>query len=255
MLRNLLKYEFKATARMFIPLYIALILVSIVNRIFRMSSIDMGFTLTVMTLVGLFIALGVMTLIGVIDRFKKNLLSDEGYLMFTLPVSSKQLIGSKLIITLIWTTISAIVAVLAFTILLADQYTFIELHRVFTELVNIWRMYDDRIQMWVFVQIPLLGIMTYISFILVIYLSLASAQLPKFNKYRTLMSFICFFVISTIIQWVGVILSKFIEPLVDIHNTSQVITMITMVLFANIVLNIGLFLGTDFILRKHLNLE
>ena len=35
-------------------------------------------------------------------RFRNNLMTDEGYLMFTLPVSVHQLLWSKLLVSMLW---------------------------------------------------------------------------------------------------------------------------------------------------------
>jgi hypothetical protein len=51
-----------------------------------------------------------MTLIVLIQRFYKNLLGDEGYLMFTLPVQSWSHILSKLAVSMLWTVVSGGVA-------------------------------------------------------------------------------------------------------------------------------------------------
>ena len=48
------------------------------------------------------IAAGIMTIAMNVYRFYKNLLSDEGYLMFTLPVSVHQLVWSKLLVGILW---------------------------------------------------------------------------------------------------------------------------------------------------------
>ncbi len=251
MLKKLLKYEFKSTVRLFIPVYIAIVLVSIVNRLFRIINIELAFNLTIIVLVSLFIALGVLTVIGVIQRFKKNLLSDEGYLMFTLPVSSTKLIISKLITSVVWTVTSAIVAVLSFAILFVDQNFILEFNNVLSEIMYLLRQefYGDK--MWMIIQVPFIILMGYIGFILTIYLSLATAQLPRFNKYRGMMSFISFFILTTIIQWITIILSRILYP----NYISNDVTIMTITLIGNIILNILLFLGTDYILKKHLNLE
>lgn len=63
-------------------------------------------------------ALGVLTIVVTIQRFRKNLLGDEGYLMFTLPVSTSSLILSKCITALIYAVLSFIVAVFTFGVLM-----------------------------------------------------------------------------------------------------------------------------------------
>ena len=54
-----------------------------------------------------------LTLVLMVYRFYKNLMTDEGYLMFTLPVSRSQLIWSKLMVALAWGVLSAVLAALA----------------------------------------------------------------------------------------------------------------------------------------------
>ncbi len=51
-------------------------------------------------------AVFVMTLVVTIQRFNKNLLGDEGYLSFTLPVKVTATSYSKMIISLMWTVLS-----------------------------------------------------------------------------------------------------------------------------------------------------
>lgn len=251
MLGKLLKYEFKATSRIFLPIYAAILLVALVNRLVRLTSSELAFNLTTIVLVGLFAALGVLTIIGVVQRFKKNLLSDEGYLMFTLPVSSKKLIMSKLITTTIWTAISGVVAIVATLILAADQNFFNNLQQVLIEIIDyLTHRFKVTKELWMILEAPFILLFSYTSFILTIYISLSTAQLPRFNKHRGIMSFVAFFVITTLIQWIGVICSQIFIPVAD-----NELFIMTIVLIASIGLNVILFFGTDFILRKHLNLE
>lgn len=197
MLEKLIKYEYKATARIFIPIYIALLLVAVINRVFRIGNIDVAWGISTLALVGLFIALGVLTIIVIVQRFNKNLLGDEGYLMFTLPVKSEQLIVSKLIISIVWTIISGIVAFITFLILLCEASLFNE---IFTNWNMIWTEFSIAVQEQMHVSSPILFIamivaillLSYISFIFKIYLSLAAAQLPAFNKHRGVVGFAAF---------------------------------------------------------------
>ena len=101
MLKKLLKYEFKATARTYGTIYLALLFVAgLLGFTFRVENdftesrvFDVLFTLYDL----LAVALVVVTIITVIHRFTRNLLGREGYLMHTLPVTEAQLVGSKLI--------------------------------------------------------------------------------------------------------------------------------------------------------------
>jgi len=251
MLTKLLKYEIKATARTFLPIYTAILLVSIVNRLIRLTSSELIFNLTSIVLGGLFIALGVLTIIAIVQRFSKNLLSDEGYLMLTLPVTSSKLILSKLTTAVLWTVISGIIAILSFVILITDQSTILEFKEGIKELFLLLNHKLTAETITMIIQVPLLIIVAYIGFILTIYISLATAQLPVFNKYRGVMSFVAFFVITTVLQWMTMIIVQLFSP---IFSDPGVI-MFSVILVANTILDSILFIGTDFILKKHLNLE
>lgn len=106
MLGTLVKYEFKAVGRIMLPLYGAWALLSIL----------FGFGLNIMedtgknllgglagTLyVAVTVAVGLMTIILIVQRFYKNLLGNEGYLMFALPVSTGKHITNKFISSAVW---------------------------------------------------------------------------------------------------------------------------------------------------------
>jgi len=62
---------------------------------------------------GMIFALFFLTLARMIHRFRTNLLGDEGYLMFTLPVHVQDLVLSKLIVAWAWFIITASVSSLS----------------------------------------------------------------------------------------------------------------------------------------------
>ena len=103
MLGKLMKYEFKATSRMLLPINGAMLLFALINRLFmelnffQTGNMAISALATVMAVmyVMVIIAAFVITLIVIIQRFYKNLLTDEGYLMFTLPVKAHSHITSK----------------------------------------------------------------------------------------------------------------------------------------------------------------
>jgi len=128
MLARLMKYEIKATARWLLPLYGTILIFALINR-FTLFSPVMVFNSTyteysipnqpvfsivkgiasalfMLIYVLLFVGVFVATLIITIQRYYKNLLGDEGYLMFTLPVKSWQHILNKLLVSLLWYLLS-----------------------------------------------------------------------------------------------------------------------------------------------------
>lgn len=130
MFGKLLRYEFRATARLFLPLYLVVLVFGFIGR-FSLRSVTWRVTAGsnraglwtsvspeaegmagdfLSTLVALLMAAYVLVVLGAvvvhfiicIQRFWKNLMGDEGYLMFTLPVSTDQLLWSKAVPAFVW---------------------------------------------------------------------------------------------------------------------------------------------------------
>ncbi|MCL2655576.1 MAG: hypothetical protein FWD65_07805 [Coriobacteriia bacterium] len=121
MLSKLLKYEFKATARIFLLTYGALVALALVNAglitLRTTSSALSGSSLyglattLMMMLYGLAaVAVVIVTLIIILVRFYR-MLGDEGHLWFTLPVTATQHILSKLIVAFVWMIASLVVVI------------------------------------------------------------------------------------------------------------------------------------------------
>lgn len=123
MLKQLLKYEFKATKSLYFGLYLALALLSVVLGVsFRQehalahstSFQNLEVILMVLYLSVIF-AIAVLCFVSTVQRFYKNLLGREGYLMHTLPVTETQLILSKLLTSMVWVLCSGLVGVVCIT--------------------------------------------------------------------------------------------------------------------------------------------
>ena len=268
MLGKLLKYELKATSRVFIPLYIAILVVSIVNGLSLNLEIFNIQGLATIVLMCLFISLFVITIVVTIQRFNKNLLKDEGYLMFTLPVSSKYLVLSKYLTSLIWTFLSFIVALLSFTIIFTIptykyfdfSYFIKEFNLLFSNMLNLNILGQ-------FLKIILLMIISYTIFIFNVYLALSVGQLPIFNRFRNVSSFIGFLVINLLISYAQNIVSLFVNDasvnIEAIDNINYAINSVTSIvskglniaIVINLIIILVLFFATTYILDKKLNLE
>ena len=123
MLRKLLKHEFRATARIMGPLYLIL-LVTAMGANFSARVMDRADSRLLNALGALVVMAFVVAIIGVcfmsfflmLQRFYRNLLRDEGYIMFTLPASVHQQVWSKLIVSTVWFVATAVAVILAFLV-------------------------------------------------------------------------------------------------------------------------------------------
>ena len=268
MLGKLLKYELKATSRVFIPLYIAILVVSIVNGLSLNLEILNIQGLATIVLMCLFISLFVITIVVTIQRFNKNLLKDEGYLMFTLPVSSKHLVLSKYLTSLIWTFLSFVVAFLSFTIIfMIPTYKYFDFSYFINEFNLLFSNMLNLNILGQFLKIILLMIISYTIFIFNVYLALSVGQLPIFNRFRNVSSFIGFLVINLLISYAQNIVSLFvndasvnIEAIDNINYTISSVTSIVskglnIAIVINLIIILVLFFATTYILDKKLNLE
>ena len=127
MLRKLMKHEFRATGRIMLPLFLVVLVTAVGANISTRGLMEvendfldvLGFLLlTAFTLAIVSVCLVAFGLM--IQRFHKNLLRDEGYVMMTLPVSVRQHVWSKLLVSMVWFVATIVVVVLAFLILVFE---------------------------------------------------------------------------------------------------------------------------------------
>ena len=123
MLKQLLKYEFKATKRLYFGLYLALALLSVVlgvtfrqeHALAHSTSFQNLEVILMIVYVSVILAIAVLCFVNTIQRFYQNLLGREGYLMHTLPVNENQLILSKLLTSMVWVLCSGLVGIVCIT--------------------------------------------------------------------------------------------------------------------------------------------
>lgn len=261
MLSKLLKHEFKATARLLLPLYLVLIVLTIVDRI--ALGIDFRGSLGVIPGFATFayilsiVAIAVVSLVIIIMRFYKNLMTDEGYLMFTLPVKPSQLINSKLLVSMFWNLVSIvlIIASLFGVFINQERYGMLKdgFDMVLTELNKEFGSYNMAL---LTIELIALIIIALINNILIIYASVAIGQL--FHGHKVLGSFVSYIGISTVLQIIitailislGAIFHKTFE---EINSLPQIVFPIT--IGFTIITNIMFYWITNYIFNRKLNLE
>ncbi|MDR1773862.1 MAG: hypothetical protein LBR30_03180 [Clostridioides sp.] len=267
MLGKLIKYEIKSVLRIFLPLYIPIILLSVT------LFIDNAFVSSISTLLYmvLFVALSVTTFIVIVQRFNKQLLGDEGYLMFTLPVSSKQIILSKLIVAVLFEILSSLVVVLSFCIgmIFISRYFSTDFNEILQMLHSAFNFITGNKTLSGYVALS--SIVSIFSSVLFIYFALSLGQLPIFKGRRILGAIVSGFVVYLIVLILNTILNS-IEianiqqqlaglPIVDDSQIKQVYDSISVELFDWLKLlfkfcvAVVYFLGTSYILDHKLNLE
>ncbi|OOM74586.1 hypothetical protein CLPUN_38280 [Clostridium puniceum] len=273
MLVKLMKYEIKATARILIPLYIALLAFAIINKIFIGTGLadklegfgSIPFILSIFGYGCTMAAVFIVTFFVIIQRFYKNLLGDEGYLMNTLPVSTMTNLTSKLSIASFWNIVSAFVAILSILIMAFEPISF---NNFFTEMSDVLsKGYSEiGIQLYILIfEVIVLILVALLRSLTMIYASIAIGHL--FSKHRILSAFGAFIglnfitgAISTAITLAFSIVGNRLDHLQNIHLDNAAALSVAHgfiigIIIFNLLFFLAYFIITNYILKNKLNLE
>ena len=240
---NLVRYEFKNVNKWYLALYGAVLALSALIGVQASSlkSIDTPdqqmIMLVFLALVfgGLIITLSISTLILIIRRFKGSVYDRQGYLTLTLPVSEHQIILSKLLGAFIWSLASSLVFILSiYIILVLTGANFLDIF----SLEYLFKFYMD--SFWLSV---ISYILSTISGILCIYLAISIGQL--FNEYRTALAVVAYIAIQIVLGFVTLNLR------IDFDYN----WVLSFEIFKDLILSVGFYLGTYYILKNKVNLQ
>ena len=196
MLGKLFKYEFRATGRIFLPSYAALLVMSIVTRLFygnggvfvgganNNSELLAGIATLIMIM--LFTAVWVVTLAVTLRRFWTNLLGREGYLTNVLPVHPWEHMLSKLVTASVWNILSILASVLALWIMLGGVLNLIDI----SGFIEFWRELRQRLAeegatgqaVLLAVQVAVSTLLSVFQFILSVYAAMCVGQLVNTHR-------------------------------------------------------------------------
>ena len=275
MLGKLMKYEIKSCGRIFFPFYIMGLIFSLIAALFiNFDNYEHNFS--VLYIVGifaglaLFIAAIVLTILIIVQRFNNGLLEDEGYLMFTLPVSQKTLVLSKFLTSLLFIILTSIVGMICIALVsVMVGYKMSDVIDIGYGLKNMGSILSKNAVGILFYILSY--IVNYSVFILTIYLAITICHLPKLSKHKVLSGLVAMIVLNIIQSAIGGIFDYFmtssrVEAIVNLDilflNVDKLFGTILSVgsyeigiLILNVVIALALFFGTTTLLEKKLNLE
>lgn len=269
MLGKLLKYEFKGTGRILLPFYGLIIVLAIVTKVFDGIQIytlgnlgELGMGIVVAAYGSTIVAVMVLTMFLIIQRFAKTVYGDEGYLTNTLPVKTSSIIGSKLISAMCWIFFSGIVALLS--VFIIAYY-----NGFFNDFIYAWNYWipqftSSEVQTFVLFAFEgaLVALLSAVSGIMLIYMVISIGQLFKRKFVGAIGAFIgVSFVMNTITGFFG---NLFFEQNMMLNiQTSQeffgfidlIHSMIIFALIFTILKILVYFFATNYIMKNKLNLE
>lgn len=203
MLGKLMKHEFKAVNRLMLPLHLGLIVVTIIGRFyvqFVMArehvnysnySLRMWEGIVDMMLISVYvialIAIYIITWLYLdILRFRKNLFTDEGYLMHTLPASATEHIIAKLTVATVWQIADVLLISLSVLTMVINKTVIEDLGWLWREL---WGSFPDVFGVSAGIGIPIFLVTAFVDTLastLIIYMCIAIGH--SFNTHKIISS-------------------------------------------------------------------
>ncbi len=153
MFANLLKYEFKHSSRILLPVSFGALLISAfgfvvmlaITYILKSQSYEIYLLVALLYLLwyGLTIAMSLCsaaTMIILSVQFYRNKFTDQGYLTFTLPVSTHKILISSLINYVFWSIVTGIISSVGAIIMYAPMliYEMETLPIISMDMQNVW---------------------------------------------------------------------------------------------------------------------
>ena len=136
MLGKLMKYEWKASWKLLLPMNLFIVVTSLFAYVtIQLSFFDSESALVIMT--GTFVMMAyvlslivvfIVTMIFLVYRAYKSVYGDEGYLLHTLPVDKHHIIIAKVVMSAVWMLINIF--------LIYSSIVFIVQHRM-----NLWKIF------------------------------------------------------------------------------------------------------------------
>lgn len=295
MLGKLIKHDFTSLSRVLFPTQLAVLAATILATLgfaFNMragySNIQAsGFLNLIRLLTGFIsgimllaiIAASILVAFIIFQRFYKNLMCSEGYLTFTLPVTTSEILWSKLITAMIWTIISSVVIFICVNIFVLfgtaeSGFLNTEAYREIGKMIHEVNATLGARIIWPILEFALLVFIGTASSILQVYLALIIGGIVS-QKHKILAAIGFYFVIniavsilSTIAQFfIGGSMVKTMESLssgtLDPQNGLEAYNIIFgaiqpyfwFYLALTLAITAGFFLLSHYFLKNKLNLE
>ena len=282
MLSKSLKHEFRATARVMLPVFLALLAVSAVTNLtnhFFLSPDNihwvfrsLGVCMMILFFLGIFaVAFSVFAL--TIVRFYRSFLSEQGYLTLTLPVGTHTHIFSRLLVAVVWYTLSAIAIVAAICVLTLGIRGYSGLAVIGDILRGLWQAWTSltggprALALLLVFEMLACVVASCAASCLLLYAAMAVGH--SFNRHKKALSVVFAFVFYHVVQILlligafavaqsGLNLDLYFDNL-NVQNTAAVIGVMNIffavILVVQLLLCAVFYCITHYFLTKKLNLE
>ena len=272
-----MKYEFRAVARIVLPMFIVSLCAAMImsmgfildGRVFHFTETTENEILPILfgiaeALVGLgliflMIAINIAVFVMIVYRFYVSFFTDEGYLTFTLPLTMDCHLMIKIVSMFLWNLLSLIVTAIAGLIIFggvavgytdALKATMPEIRYVFRAIMETFQSVYGISQIWLWI---VSAIIAYIFQSFLLYFSIALGCMI-FKKNRLLGAIISVFAIDTVYSTITSFGSSMLMTFGMLSETAFAVASVIGIVFS-VVGMVVLYYATKYILERKLNLD
>ena len=218
MLGKLIQYDIRSTWREFAGVYLSILLgVLILPPLFNSFNNQFINTVAGFLVAGISIATIVVMIITLFRIFNTNVYSREGYLTLTLPVTSSQIVFSKLLVSTMWIILTGIVSTIGICVFVLNLQP-VELSEITDGIRKLMAMLDGRSTLAI-VLVILAMLVSTVKEIAKLFLACSIAHLKQIGRFRVAIGIFSYFVLSwmeTLVVQAATLIASFI-PGVEIY--------------------------------------
>ena len=277
MLSRLIRHEWKETWRIPVISFIVILFLTLVCFIcFRQmeppadeNSINAGAFVIMMLYCLIISCISMVVTIYIAIRFYRNLYTDEGYLMHTLPVTPRQLILAKLLVAALWVFVLSMLALWAICCILLfglPAMALVDMPVLISSLMEYFPQIFGMGPVAFLLFYVVLSLVSAFSSVLIAYAAVSLGQL--FTKHKVMASVLCYIGFTMLIQTISTLLmTPSLTRLVlsqDIVNTASGIPadfgaymreILLISMAGSAICAVISYILTEYIMRRQLNLD
>ena len=277
MLSRLIHHEWKETWRIPVISFIVILFLTLVCFIcFRQmeppadeDSINAGAFVIMMLYCLIISCISMVVTIYIAIRFYRNLYTDEGYLMHTLPVTPRQLILAKLLVAALWVFVLSMLALWAICCIMLfglPAMALVDMPVVISSLMEYFPLIFGMGPVAFLLFYVVLSLVSAFSSVLIAYAAVSLGQL--FTKHKVMASVLCYIGFTMLIQTISTLLmTPSLTRLVlsqDMVNTASGIPayfgaymreILLISMAGSAICAVISYILTEYIMRRQLNLD
>ena len=272
-----MKYEFRAVARIVLPLFIVFLCASMIlslgfmldGRVFHLLESEENELLSSLAIIAVFlfsfglifllIAINIAVFVMVVHRFYVSFFTDEGYLTFTLPMTVDCHLAIKIVSLFLWSLLSLVTTFIGLFIILggaAIGYTEIfkqvlpEIPQIFESIWESLKYLYGSSQIWLRI---IFSITTSVFQSFLLYFSI-SLGCMLFKKNRLLGAIVCVFAIDIVFSAITSFGSSIMTVFGIVSDVAAAASSVVGIVLS-VVGIIASYCATKYILEHKLNLD